>query len=203
MDTLTADFFNEDYFVRGAELGISAYDERAFDLSNDVFIKQADMLTDILKLGGKRVIEVGCATGNLVYYLRKLGVNALGEDISVWAWENSYVPPYHHIGDVQNGLYSHNATAVISFHTMEHLPHPDKALRQIYKALIPGGIFFSVIPSDGHEHDPSGVSMLTRDEWHKLLTDEKFVERKDLYDKFFWHELIKKWNWEVYCYERG
>ena len=203
MGKLPSNFYNKDYFTRGAELGISAYDEHAFDLSNDIFEHQAKMLTDILKLKGKTVVEIGCALGNLVHHLRKLDVNAFGQDISVWAWRNSHCPIFHHIGNAEEYIYAYNVDAIVSFHTMEHLENPEKALRVMHDALNKGGIFFAVIPSDGHEHDPSGLSMHNRDWWHAKLTENGFCERKDLYDKFFWHDLIKKWNWEVYCYERS
>ena len=204
MGKLTANFFNEDYFTRGSELGISAYDKHAFDLSNDIFIHQANMLIDILRLKERklRVCELGCALGNLVYHLRERDVEAFGEDISTYCWKNSHAPSYHHIGDAQEYVYTYNPDVIVSFHTFEHLLEPVKAIQNCHEALTDNGVFFAVIPSDGHEHDPSGVSMHDRDWWHARLTENRFKERKDLHDKFFWHDLVKAYNWEVYCYEK-
>ena len=196
-------YFDRDYFEKGMETGKSAYDVHAFELGNDVFEHQAQMLTEVLKLKGKRVLEVGCARGNLVHYLRKLDVEACGQDVSMWAWVHSHAPLYHKMGDIQYHAYVYDADAIVSFHTMEHVADPAKALKNMHKSMKQGAIFFGVIPSDGHEQDASGVSMLSRDEWHKLLTENGFIERKDLHDKFFWHPLMKKWNWEGYCYERN
>ena len=199
---IDASFYDQDYFEKGHELGISAYDKHSFKLGNDIFKHQADMLNDILKLRGKRVVDIGGARGNLAYYLHRVGVDAYCEDCSVWCWENSHIPLFHHIGNVQDMIYCHPVDAVVTFHALEHLDRPLDAIKNISSVLKKGGIFFGVIPSDGHEHDPSGVAMLTRDDWHKMLTDCNLKERKDLYDKFFWHDLVKAYNWEVYCYER-
>lgn len=200
---IDANYFDKNYFEQGSKLGISGYDEQSFVLSNDIFLHQANMLNDILKLKDKRVLDIGCARGNLVYYLRQMGISAYGEDISVWAYENSHIKLYHSISDVQFNVHTSNIDVITAFHILEHLKNPKEALVNIYKAMNKGGILFAVIPSYGHEHDPSGVTMLTRDDWHKLLTDQGFIERKDLYDKFFWNQLVKSYNWSIYCYERN
>lgn len=195
-------FYNKDYFTKGHELGISAYDENSFLITNDIFERQAEMLTTILKLTGKRVLDVGCALGNLIYYLRRKAVNAYGIDISEWAWEHSHSPFYHHIGSVEDDVYVTELEAVVSFHIFEHLENPEKALKLLHKNMKEGAIFFAVIPSEGHEHDPSGVNLRDRDWWHALLTSLGFIERKDLFDKFLWNKLRQDYKWKVYCYER-
>ena len=41
-------------------------------------------------LDGKKVLEIGCAYGYIVHYLRGLGVNAYGIDVSAWAVQKAH-----------------------------------------------------------------------------------------------------------------
>ena len=51
-------------------------------------------------MANKKVLELGCAKGYLVEYLRNLGIDAYGIDISQYAIDNTPIPDYVTLGDI-------------------------------------------------------------------------------------------------------
>uniref|UniRef100_A0A6M3JB97 Putative methyltransferase n=1 Tax=viral metagenome TaxID=1070528 RepID=A0A6M3JB97_9ZZZZ len=202
-----ATYFDKDYFTNGIESCKSGYDKNAFLLKNDIYKHQANMLNDILKLKDKKVLDLGCARNNLVSYLRGLNINAYGQDISKWTYANSHIKEFHFCEDIQNKIHGENYDHIISFEVFEHLDKPEQAIKNIYDSMVKGGILFCTIGIDTRNEennlDKSHVMVRSRDFWHKLFTENGFIERKDIYDKFFWHELVKRCNWDIFSYERS
>jgi len=204
-----ATYFDKDYFTNGIETHKSGYDKDAFLIKNDVFKHQANMLNEILKLkeNNKSVLDVGCARNNLVYYLRELGIFAYGQDISEWTYGNSHAKDFHFCGNVQDKVQGNNFDCVVSFEVFEHFDKPEQAIKNIYDSMVKGGILFCTIGTDARPEeknmDKSHVMIRSRDFWHKLFVKNGFVERKDIYDKFFWHDLVKRFKWDVFSYERS
>ena len=52
------------------------------DLANDAWYQRAQKFIEHGGLAGLKVLELGCAFGSLVHYLRNLGANAYGLDLS-------------------------------------------------------------------------------------------------------------------------
>ena len=75
-------------------------------------------------LNPKNCLDVGCGTGKLVYYLRKLGVDAYGIEISKYALEVApqEIKPYLRHGDIIKIPYPTNSfDLVITFDVLEHI----------------------------------------------------------------------------------
>ena len=78
--------YDEDYFLRGNEIGKSLYtDYKWLCLPT---MKMALTLIEQFDLHDKTVIDYGCARGYLVKALRRFDVNAIGVDVSEWALSN-------------------------------------------------------------------------------------------------------------------
>lgn len=76
--------YDEDYYLRGKETGRSNYTD--YRWLPDQTISWAHHLYRVLGIKeGARVLDCGCATGNYVRALRRIGVEAYGYDISEWA----------------------------------------------------------------------------------------------------------------------
>lgn len=123
----------------------------------------ADRLAAIKKhSGGKRILEIGCATGEFLETAGKAGYDALGVDAS-----KLYADFAKSKGlNVRNGLLDEvvkpeEAFDVISmFHLLEHIPQPGAFLEQVKERLAPGGIIFAVCPNiDSTTRRPFGL-------WH-------------------------------------
>lgn len=93
---------------------------------------------------GARVLDVGCGTGFHVSLLRQRGFDVLGiepgEDLRRRALQNN---PGAEIvdGDVENLALDDGAfDAVLAIEVIRHVPHPDRAVREISRVLKPGGL---------------------------------------------------------------
>lgn len=82
-----ADLYGEDYFIRGADLGLSNYrDYRWLPEQTHKMAKAMIALLEILE--SNTVCDIGCARGFLVRALRENGIEAFGHDLSRWAIEH-------------------------------------------------------------------------------------------------------------------
>lgn len=167
--------FNEDYFLRGKEKGISNFEN--YSWKADATVAMVVHLKRYLGITEKdSVLDVGCATGNYVRALRMLGVDAYGFDVSKWAVENSdpVVRPY--LSNFLNGAQWDIAYAKDS---LEHIPEDQlrsfltNFLRQVKRrffAIVPlaketGGEY--VHPKE--ENDKTHVNRWTLNDWMAFL----------------------------------
>lgn len=79
--------FNEDYFMRGPDTGLSNY--RDYRWRPELTIPAcAQIMAFLGAKKGDTVLDYGCARGYYVRALRELHYNAFGQDVSTWAIEN-------------------------------------------------------------------------------------------------------------------
>lgn len=100
----------------------------------------------------KRVLDLGCAKGFLIDYLRRGGVLAFGADISEYALNSApeTVRPYLTQMDISceslpfpDGYFD----LIICLETLEHLPDPEHAIKEVARCLSPKGRAFFSTPS--------------------------------------------------------
>lgn len=99
-------------------------------------------------LTGKRVLEVGCGRGFLLQVMQGLGADAVGIDANPQAIATG-VARGMAVGDAEN-LDQPDASfdAVVSVHTIEHLPDLDRALSEMVRVLKPDGRMLLVYPAE-------------------------------------------------------
>ncbi len=99
---------------------------------------------------GARVLDLGCASGELVYVLGREGHEAIGIEPNVGYAE--YGRDAYGI-DVRIGTYADAGDelgafdAVISFHVFEHLIDPQEAFAFVAGVLKPGGLLVIEVPN--------------------------------------------------------
>jgi SAM-dependent methyltransferase len=83
----SADRFDESYFERGVELGISCYQNYRW-MPERSFVEAHAYITYMGITRDHSILDYGCAKGYFVKALRLLGYNAEGVDISRYAIDN-------------------------------------------------------------------------------------------------------------------
>lgn len=122
--------FNEDYFMRGKESGVSNFEN--YHWIPDTTISMVTHLRRYLGLrDGDRLLDVGAARGYYVKALRMIGVDAYGYDVSEWAVANCDpdVRPY-----MSNYLNGGEYDVVFSKDTFEHIQPVE--LRSLVNRLL-------------------------------------------------------------------
>ena len=102
----------------------------------------------------RRVMDIGCGTGDFLEFMRKTGWSVSGVDLSPAAARAArrkgievMSQPLEELlrsGRVRKGSYE----AVTLFHVLEHLPKPVEFLRMARHLLSPGGVLVVQVPND-------------------------------------------------------
>lgn len=138
-----ADFYPEDYSPFASDRGIVGYARKVLRRREAAGIA-ASLPT------GARILEVGCAAGELLTALRDQGFEVTGLEPSTHAAERASreyrLDVYR--GTVFDAPFSGEMfDAVILRHVIEHFPSPRAALGKIRKWLKPGGFLHIATPN--------------------------------------------------------
>ena len=149
---------------------------------------------------GDRVLDVGCGIGNLVWALRKLGIDAYGIEQSVAAKKFSVVPKYCRYEKNDNLPYENISFDLV--YTNEVLEHiEEKELDQTLKEMLRVSCTGKIINIVGVEErglmiteEPSHVTIHVEDWWEKKFAGLKFKVSTGNFFYFFPHFLPGKTN---------
>lgn len=101
------------------------------------------------------MLDIGCATGRLLRDFREMGWNTLGVEICTESAE--YGKETHGV-EIFNGtlesadLPDRRFSFIHASHLIEHVDDPAAFVREVYRLLIPGGLFVCTTPSaDGFQ----------------------------------------------------
>ena len=114
---------------------------------------------------GSRVLDIGCGRGVMLRALLDLGHEAHGVEIAPEAASGADPRAQIRIApELAKANYEENTfDAVIMWHVLEHLPHPEQTLAEIRRILRPGGRLILAVPNFG-----SLQSQRTGNDWFHL-----------------------------------
>jgi SAM-dependent methyltransferase len=171
MKTELYNYFDEAYFQRGEERGTVYNNYKDVARSSPTFREIASAVREVFQ--PRRVLEVGCATGNIVRHLNELGCEAHGIDVSEWAVRNAEHPNVKLASADDLPYRDAYFDLVISCHSLEHLPDSvfDRAMAEMSRVTC--RFQFHMLPIVGvppYEGDPTEVRRLLRkDPTHQQL----------------------------------
>lgn len=168
---------------------------RGYDFKRDC-IRFLPLALTIMRLGVKRVLDLGCAYGALIYVLRKLGVKAWGIDISLWAKNVSPVKEYIILRDLNKDnvpFHDEYFDCVTAINFLEHIK-PYHCVKEIYRVLKRNGVFYASIPSYSQEskRDPCHITIWPFKIWLKLFISQGLKLSIKLNIKF-WLYYVVSW----------
>lgn len=125
---------------------------------HEMFADLSFLLTKLPKPPAK-VLDCGCGTGWLSYFLARRGYTVTGQDVSEEAIALAQTSsPWPEPGAVEfvcsdfEGLdLNEEYDAVVFYGSLHHAQDELGAIRSAHKALKPGGTFLSIEPGKGHE----------------------------------------------------
>ncbi len=98
------------------------------------------------------VLDVGCGRGMMLSYMRELGYEAHGLELSETAAHHARRVLKLEVatGDFLTSPHEKNRyNAVIFCHTLEHFANPVAAIARAHELLKPGGVLFIAVPNYG------------------------------------------------------
>ncbi len=138
--------------MNNLKIEYNRYFDRNFKNSNQEFIKD-DKISQIEKIvgQGKRVLDVGCMTGYLSYFLQIKDNIVSGVDFlesAVESARNRGIDAFHcDIEHEQLPFADSTFDTVVFSEVIEHLVDPIVALREIRRVLKPGGVIIVATPN--------------------------------------------------------
>ena len=156
--------YDQNYYEGGSKRTALHYD---FEEMRRMFHPPARVFA---RIGARRALDVGCASGPLVSALLEEGVDAYGIDVSQYAIERSPVRERLRWVDILSEPFpfpDQSFDFVTSIETLEHLHEVDRVLREIHRVLRPGGLCYIAAPVTNQwpNYDETHVTILSRAQW--------------------------------------
>ncbi len=127
----------------------------------------------LLKQQNPCFLDVGCATGMLLEYIRIFGWNVFGVEVCPASAE--YGQKIRKV-DIYNGPFKDASypdemfSVVHSSHLIEHLTDPSCFIREAYRVLKPGGLFITTTPN------ASGLqAVINGKNWRSVIPDHMYL----------------------------
>lgn len=121
-------------------------------------------ITENIDLKGKKILEIGSASGGLMEKLRNAGAKVegieLNDDYRNYSKQLGFEVFHKPIEDLD---FENKYDAIISFHTIEHFVDPKSAFGSIFTALRSDGIFMGEVPN--------------QNDWRLSIFDNEIVKR--------------------------
>lgn len=179
---LDASFFDREYFEAG--IGYSGYTTLFWQKLRYNLANLYRALTIKFFLNPKSLLDVGCGTGLMVKYLRLLGVEAKGLEISQYALNQADGEIKKHLayGNILSIPYKNDSFDIVTtIDVLDHIPSDElkKAINECNR-VSQRLCFHLVITKENwwfktfHGQDVSHVSMYTKSWWENLFADLGF-----------------------------
>jgi SAM-dependent methyltransferase len=188
--------FDEKYFSTHTYADVSFAKYSQYWWSNRFFA----MLARRYGKKGARLLEIGSGLGHLAAQLEDT-FHTFGMDLNHWAVKQS--KPVIYKTDLQTASAQELPFADASFnvviikHIVEHLPQPEKAIREIGRVTEPGGTLILATPNlssllkpwkgerwIGYQ-DPTHISLKPPAEWLSLIRNANFSSLRVFADGFW------------------
>ncbi|QYO67362.1 class I SAM-dependent methyltransferase [Leptolyngbya sp. 7M] len=129
----------------------------------------------------KRVLDIACGTGYGSKMLKQSGAaEVIGVDIAAdtveYAKHHYATPGVEFICADAEQFEAEPFDVIISFETIEHVPHPDRFLARIHSLLKPDGYFLLSVPLGETRHiDPYHLHAFSQDDMFNLFEQANFA----------------------------
>lgn len=154
------------------------------------------------QVSGRRVLDIACGSGYGSKILKQAGAKSVvGVDLSSDAIRYAQ-QRYPDEGieficaDAASFDWPEQFDVIVSFETIEHLPHPDQFLRRLRSLLVAKGDFYLSVPLGETRHfDPYHLHAFTQLEFFNLLENAGFaVELHRCDDLFLTRAQLNEWE---------
>lgn len=154
------------YYERIGEAGRQhALSKPLADDESGLYLMRAGALFNLLPPPPARILECGCGTGWLSYFLARRGYDVVATDVAPdairLAQDNPVFSgksaPRFLVADSEALEFDSAFDVVVFFDSLHHAVDEAAALRCAYRALRPGGTCIALEPGRGHRHKSEAI----------------------------------------------
>jgi SAM-dependent methyltransferase len=143
-------YYARDYRLEGLEVP-NSLEEFLGDGYKDIWSSKERDLDVVLSVKRKgRLLDVGCASGALLWLAREAGFEVKGVEIGQGAakFARGVLGLDVFLGQLEQAHFRDREFDVVTMlHSLEHLPNPRRALREIHRVLADDGVLVIVVPN--------------------------------------------------------
>ena len=147
-DQTLASIYSENYFLGSEDERATA---RVVELKRATATLYMDMIVPRLRNVQRRLLEIGCGSGDFLMEAQSRGFDVEGLEYSEHATEvaNARLSrPAVRTGSLETvQLVANRYDVIVAFDVVEHVRDPIYTLERLYSALLPGGVVAIVTPS--------------------------------------------------------
>lgn len=186
--------YDREYFEGGTRSGYRGLTTSLYGRAYGVTVGLIRALGVHAFLRPRSLLDVGCGPGDMVTWLRRLGVDAWGADISPYIIGRAAAPirPYlRRAGIAELPFRDGRFEMVTSFDVLEHVPQAELPRAALECARVTGGqVFHRVCTSDSLHHralghrDQTHVSMFPDAWWRGLFARLGFRRPSVFFPRF-------------------
>lgn len=110
--------------------------------------RHTEVITSLLSLDGRRVVDIGCGAGGLAGWLTRQGARVLGLDAQPTPLEKARAAGVMVAAARADALplAARSVDVAIIFNSLHHFPDPAAALAEARRVLAPGGALYVAEP---------------------------------------------------------
>jgi SAM-dependent methyltransferase len=124
------------------------------------------------------ILDVGCGGGHFAHHAKKYAQEVLGIDCSKFIIEKAkqdFPEIFFRCADIETHEFTGGFGLITSVGSVEHCINVNKALNNIRKHLVPGGVFYALVPNELWIHmDQPQEQTHTDDEWTDIFSQAQF-----------------------------
>lgn len=125
------------------------YDSAAYAKANRLDLHHVRRVAEAFPgLAGMRILEVGCGRGHLLRVMQDAGALAAGVDLNPQAIAQGEARDMAVAAATDLPFPDAAFDALVSVHTIEHLPDLDAALAEMVRVVRPGGRLLLIYPAE-------------------------------------------------------
>lgn len=151
-----------------------------------------------------KVLDIGCATGLFLSYMKGLGCKPYGVEVCHSAAEYGNKKRDVNIfkGTMESALYPDNYFDIIHFsHVIEHINDPSSFIKEVYRVLKPGGKVYCTTPNiDGLQ------AKIFKKRWRSAIADHMILFSVKTLKALFvknGFKTVKHRTWGGLCHGSG
>jgi len=177
--------FYESHYYDLLRQGNRAPEIRRLMEGGDVAAKELQWLrgalyTDIVSIldgiaPGRRLLEVGCGTGDFVAFSQENGFSSVGTEPSLEAARCAALQGLTVHNMTLEKFLAHSGAAkfdvVVMINVLEHVPDAVRTVQECAQVLVPGGILCVRVPNDFSEIQAAAKEKIGADPWWVAVPD--------------------------------
>jgi 2-polyprenyl-3-methyl-5-hydroxy-6-metoxy-1,4-benzoquinol methylase len=143
-------YYTEDYALEGLPVPKTVEQFLGVSYKEIWFSKDRDLKLILENKSSGRLLDVGCASGTLLWLAKQKGFRVQGIEVGFHSAEfvRSVLGIEVFCGQLETARFPDDSFDVITMiHALEHVPFPRVVVREIHRILAPNAVFIAVVPN--------------------------------------------------------